>query len=261
MLLINDPRVDLTNSDSIIIEAATSFPEILKLFLDDGRLDPGFQNNTAIFRACEQGYFENIKLLLADPRVNPVDPNMEISCFKVAFLNNDLKSIKVLLKDPRIDPTGYETMAYMGYYTDSEDESDEDESDEDEEESDEDEEEEEDEEEDEEDEEDRINEKLSNRQKQLIKHELVMKFLDEDKEKYPTFEIRQQILPLENKIQELYNEKVFYESVYANTDPNNTKVQSVATVMVQMLDSKIRKLKQEIFKIRQDQENFKRENS
>ena len=47
--------------------------EVVKLLLQDPRVDPSYQNNYAIILASENGHVEVVKLLLQDPRVDPND--------------------------------------------------------------------------------------------------------------------------------------------------------------------------------------------
>ena len=48
-----------------------NYTKIIKLLLADPRVDPSAKDNQAIRRASQYGYTETVKLLLADPRVDP----------------------------------------------------------------------------------------------------------------------------------------------------------------------------------------------
>src|SRR3989304_5945772 len=51
--------------------------EVVKLLLQDPKVDPSDQNNYAIRLASRKGHVEVVKLLLQDSRVNPSDHNNE----------------------------------------------------------------------------------------------------------------------------------------------------------------------------------------
>lgn len=56
--------------------------EIVKLLLQDYRVNPTYEDNLAIRLACDNGYTEIVKLLLTFPTVNPkVDDNY---CIRIA---------------------------------------------------------------------------------------------------------------------------------------------------------------------------------
>jgi hypothetical protein len=62
-------------------------------------LDPSIENNYAIKYAAQYGYFDIVKTLLDDERVNPrASDNMPI---KLAFRNKHFNIVGLLLKDKR----------------------------------------------------------------------------------------------------------------------------------------------------------------
>ena len=65
--------IDPTSNNNHAIKRAGEFGyfDIMKLLLSDPRVRPGNMNNYAIRKAAENGHTEIVKLLLADPRVNP----------------------------------------------------------------------------------------------------------------------------------------------------------------------------------------------
>lgn len=237
-LLLNDCQVDPAANDNYIIKNHCSNVEIVKLLYDDGRVDFTAEHNRPIFSAVDSNYLETAKFLLTIPEVNPSDENSdEESCLKQAFMMNNIEMVKLLLTDPRVDPTELDDDSYYygldgsesGNDSDYEDTRDQD-------------------------------------------HEIVLKLIKKDKKKYPNFLIRQNNVRLENDIlkiqavlKECQEQVTFYEGVYANTfkNPNgkNTKVEEIATVMIQMLEPEIFKLTQEIKNLKQEQEKFKQENS
>lgn len=93
--------------------------KILKLLLEDGRLDPGIDNNTPIRFACNLGHYKTVELLLNDPRVDPsINDNY---CLIRASYSNYHKTVKLLLNDPRVDQSSdkYEsllTSCEFGHY-------------------------------------------------------------------------------------------------------------------------------------------------
>jgi ankyrin repeat protein len=75
--------------------------EIIKLLLDDPRVDPSDNSDTCIQYASESGNFEIVWLLLSDPRVNPgANNNYAIKC---ANKNGHTKIVDLLSSDPRVD--------------------------------------------------------------------------------------------------------------------------------------------------------------
>jgi hypothetical protein len=67
-------------------------------------------------QAVEKNNLEAVKVLLADPRVNPADAKMTMDAqfnetpepnyiIKLAALENNIAIVQELLKDPRVDPS------------------------------------------------------------------------------------------------------------------------------------------------------------
>ena len=85
------------------IEAAkTGNTDKVKLLLADPRVDPADRNNYAIHFASERGHVEVVRLLLNDSRVNPATSNNR--AIKWASNNGHLEVVRLLLNDPRVDP-------------------------------------------------------------------------------------------------------------------------------------------------------------
>ena len=104
-LLLQDPRVDPTANDNyaFIYACENGHTEVVKLLLEDPRVDPSANNNFAIHCASENGHTEIVRLLLQDPRVDPsADNNFAIHC---ASQNGHIEIVRLLLQDARIDPT------------------------------------------------------------------------------------------------------------------------------------------------------------
>ncbi|CDZ76381.1 Defects in Rab1 recruitment protein A [Legionella massiliensis] len=84
-------------------------PEIIKILLDDPRIDPNVKGpggNTPLYDAITNNNPKVIKMLLDDPRV---DPNVKsadgyIPLYDAIFINKNPEVIKLVLDNPRVDP-------------------------------------------------------------------------------------------------------------------------------------------------------------
>ena len=91
-------------NDNVAIKMASinGHTEIVKLLLADPRVDPGDGKNPAIKWVVFNGYTEIVELLLKDSRVNPADcKNFAI---RMASKYGCVNIVKLLLKDSRVDP-------------------------------------------------------------------------------------------------------------------------------------------------------------
>src|SRR5947208_562907 len=89
------PALNILFKESIDL----NYLEIIKVLLQDKRIDPSNHNNSAIGCASENGHIEIVKLLLQDPRVDPsASDNFAI---KTALRFNHLEIVKLLI--PKID--------------------------------------------------------------------------------------------------------------------------------------------------------------
>ena len=110
-MLLEDDRVDPSANDNYAFRRASKngHLEIVKLLLLDKRVDPSAQDNYAIKYASGNGHLEIIKLLLTDKRVDPsVDENHAIT---MATKNGYLDIIMLLLLDKRVDPSAQDNWA------------------------------------------------------------------------------------------------------------------------------------------------------
>jgi ankyrin repeat protein len=83
--------------------------EVVKLLLNDPRVDPSAHDNYAIRWASRNGHVEVVKLLLNDPRV---DPSADNNCaIRWASRNGHVEVVKLLLNYPRVDPSAYNNDA------------------------------------------------------------------------------------------------------------------------------------------------------
>ncbi len=76
--------------------------ESVRILLADPRVDPAVNHNQAIIKASSNGHVEIVRLLMADPRVNPADGNSEAIYW--ATINGYPEVVRLLLKDQRINP-------------------------------------------------------------------------------------------------------------------------------------------------------------
>jgi ankyrin repeat protein len=90
----DDDRYDY-NTYLIVWAAQKGYTEIVKLLLADPRVDPTINNNNAVRFASEESHVEIVKLLLNDPRVDHT---------AVSFMGN-LEMVKFLLENTSIDPS------------------------------------------------------------------------------------------------------------------------------------------------------------
>jgi len=67
------------------------------------KCDPADNNNEAIRVAASNGYTEIVKVLLQDNRVNPADENNHAIIWAALYGHTD--TVKVLLQDTRVDAT------------------------------------------------------------------------------------------------------------------------------------------------------------
>jgi ankyrin repeat protein len=105
-LLLNDPRVDPSaeNNYAIRLASENGHVEAVKLLLNDPRVDPSAENNDAIRWASKNGHAEVVKLLLNDPRIDPSDDNND--AIRCASWNGHSEVVKLLLNDSRVDQSG-----------------------------------------------------------------------------------------------------------------------------------------------------------
>ncbi|MBS0286996.1 MAG: ankyrin repeat domain-containing protein [Proteobacteria bacterium] len=96
-LLLQDKRVDPTAKENQAIRnaAKNGHLDVVKLLLDDKRADPSSQNNEAILEAAKNGHADVVDLLLQDNRVK-VDKH---KVFNVALQYGKSKVIKFFLQD------------------------------------------------------------------------------------------------------------------------------------------------------------------
>ena len=75
--------------------------ENVNLLLADPRVDPGHNGNKPIYEASLGGNVNVVKCLLQDVRVDPGGENQAI---EVAAFNGHAEVVRVLLADPHVNP-------------------------------------------------------------------------------------------------------------------------------------------------------------
>ncbi|ORY43005.1 hypothetical protein BCR33DRAFT_717732 [Rhizoclosmatium globosum] len=100
-LLLKDPRIDLNNAGNLFPFFFSREPTLVKLFLEDERINPAVNNNRALRIAARNNHAHVVSLLLQDPHVDPSD------CWDVLreaaeFCRTDI--VRILLANPRVDP-------------------------------------------------------------------------------------------------------------------------------------------------------------
>lgn len=103
-LLLQDKRVDPSANSSEAISDAIKIGnmEIVNLLLQDERVNPSADENEGMFWAIENGYKEFVKILLQNKRFDPSVKDNKV--IYQAIRCNCLEIVKLTLQDPRVDP-------------------------------------------------------------------------------------------------------------------------------------------------------------
>jgi ankyrin repeat protein len=83
------------------------------LFLADPRVNPADPENLAIRWASYNGHLEVVKLLLTDPRVNPADQKNASIRWASRNGQRTAQVVRLLLADPRVNPKGEKDGIYI----------------------------------------------------------------------------------------------------------------------------------------------------
>lgn len=115
-VFLQDNRVDPSDGNNVSIAVAVSngHIDVVELLLQDSRVDPADCTNDAIQQASNQGHLEIVKLLMADCRVNPAD--WKNYAIQQASINGHIEVVKQLLTDCRV-VSGSLDMAIAGAST------------------------------------------------------------------------------------------------------------------------------------------------
>jgi hypothetical protein len=111
-LLLQDSRIDPSIDDNASLRLAceNNLVEMVQVLLAaDPRVDPSVDDQFLLRYACEHGLDELVKLLLADKRVDPAvwgNTPLQLSC-----AHGHTEVVKLLLADERVDPCVGESSA------------------------------------------------------------------------------------------------------------------------------------------------------
>lgn len=103
-IVLKHPNNDAAHDLNYIFCLASKIGNVnmVKLLLADPQVNPA-DNNRAIMWASQRGHVEVLKLLLEDSRVEPTS-----AAFKAAAQNGQLEAVKLLLERPEINPVNDE---------------------------------------------------------------------------------------------------------------------------------------------------------
>ncbi|KAJ3102930.1 hypothetical protein HK100_004290 [Physocladia obscura] len=103
-LLLQDKRVDAAaRQSSALIEACgLGHLDIVELLMADARCNPSEFENYAIWKAAKMGRIEIVRLLIQDSRVDPTV--FDQIPLKLAIQENHANIVRMLLDDYRVDP-------------------------------------------------------------------------------------------------------------------------------------------------------------
>jgi ankyrin repeat protein len=76
-LLLNQPKVNpaYNNNSAIIYASMEGYYDIVELLINDHRVNPAADDNSAIIYTSKEGHYHIVKLLLNHPKVDPADYN------------------------------------------------------------------------------------------------------------------------------------------------------------------------------------------
>lgn len=89
------------NSGNMIFPAFNDDANVVKVILEDGRVDPSKEENDAIINAAENGNLKSFQLLIADLSVDPSDQNNQAIIRAAAGGNFEI--FQLLFSDSRVD--------------------------------------------------------------------------------------------------------------------------------------------------------------
>lgn len=104
-LLLEDERVDPSYDDDFLIKTASDLglDDVVILFLKDNRINPAAGKNYPLRVAIQKNHIEIVKLLLNDKRVSPII--LGNNAISVACNCKRTEIVKILLEDKRVDPS------------------------------------------------------------------------------------------------------------------------------------------------------------
>lgn len=93
------------NGIVLTIASESGQDDIVRILLADPRVDPSVNDNRALQNAIESGHVEIVRMLMADPRVDPRIPEWRPFISILEAPANRVELLKVFLEDRRIDPS------------------------------------------------------------------------------------------------------------------------------------------------------------
>ena len=113
-LLLQDKRIDPSfNENYMLLESSMrGYTDIVKFLLKYPKIDPnGGSVDNPIILASANEHIDIVKLMLKDPRVNPNDSRGEYDAIIVAARDGYLDIVKLLLSDKRVNPNAHRNYA------------------------------------------------------------------------------------------------------------------------------------------------------
>ncbi|KAI9350723.1 ankyrin repeat-containing domain protein [Obelidium mucronatum] len=84
---------------------------VVKLLMQDPRVNPSSGNDFALVKACLFGHIQVVKLLLTDKRVDPCSQLQASLCYAARSGHSEI--VQLLLSDERVDPSRYNQDALV----------------------------------------------------------------------------------------------------------------------------------------------------
>ncbi len=112
--LFLDAGVEIDYNNVFQSVLSHNYVEIVKLLLADPRIDPGYADNICIKEASQHGFVEIVKALLADPRVDPSANHNR--ALEYAMENEHHEIVILLLADPRVNTMRFSREPWYGPY-------------------------------------------------------------------------------------------------------------------------------------------------
>jgi ankyrin repeat protein len=102
-ILLKEHDISTFNNIVFIDSCYNGYTKIVKLLLQDKKIDPTTSDNLAIIESCQNGHIDIIHLLLKNKNVNPA-ANKNLALI-MAAQNGHFNVIEILLKDRRVNPS------------------------------------------------------------------------------------------------------------------------------------------------------------
>lgn len=99
---------------AITVAANNGYNEIVRLLLQDGRIDPAVNQCTALARACRHNHINTVILLLADERIDP--SSRHNAALDIALKKQNFEIAKLLVQDNRVRSTRDSSYPYDDFW-------------------------------------------------------------------------------------------------------------------------------------------------